>query len=392
MSLRKPPALVFDIGEAYTKCGVVGDNKPRIIFPTDLSRTSASLTLDKKPVGFGVSIASRGWSEEEWMKVLKVHFRMLYFNHMIINPSDRNVIVCENQYWPYAFKNALARVLFELGVPGVLFIPATPAPLYLTGKESGLVVELGHHETRVVPAASGFQQHLAMCMAAVGMAAVIKKARELAPSLSEEDLVELVPQGCFVRAGDDEKEGTDFVITAADGTTKTLPGKARSHAADALFGHNPEGENLAEVICECLMSIDVDARADVVNNVFVCGGTSSLPGFTPRLLQELDDVLALPKFSKLSGLKGRFTMTSTPFDPDCASFIAVSMIGGLIAKNEDSFITQEKFDDKEAWVVTCGKDPKEKSYIHPEIPDWTLPVEEEDEYYEDEEPEKFMIF
>jgi hypothetical protein len=41
------------------------------------------------------------------------------------------------------FKNALGTVLLLMGCPGVQFMLAGPLPLYMSDKDSGLVVDLG---------------------------------------------------------------------------------------------------------------------------------------------------------------------------------------------------------------------------------------------------------
>ena len=63
-----------------------------------------------------------------------------------------------SQDWlaPQQYRQALCHVLFEqLSVPSVLFVSSTEALLYTSGESTGIMVDVGDAETRVMPIYEG---------------------------------------------------------------------------------------------------------------------------------------------------------------------------------------------------------------------------------------------
>lgn len=396
--LRNAP-LVIDLGEAYTKCGLAGDHSPRLIIRTDLTRTSSSPTLKAEKVESVRFTAHR--STDEWIKPLLVHFKLIFFRHLNMTPRDHNVIVCENAYWPYAFKAAIAKTLFQLKVPAVLFLPSAAMPLYLTGKESGLVIDVGFHEARIIPVVSGFAVQHAMQTCQAGMAHVVESfVRVLeqevpgqTTALSIEDKDDVACRTCFVTATDAAESSEPCEIAGVK-----VSSAARSQPANALFGDNDEGENLAEAVLESLRNCDVDCRASIVDNLVLSGGSVQLPGFRERLLHEMGLLLSSkPRYKAMEGLKEKFRLdAATGFHPNCMTFIATSLVGSMDLELDD-FVKPEHFDQSvEKWVVSVGKNPKHRLYEMPSvIPDWTTALDRMSFQPEPEETgqeESYMIF
>jgi actin-related protein 10 len=70
--------------------------------------------------------------------------------------------------------------------------------------------------------------------------------------------------------------------------TLRIPGWVRERAAEVLFDSGDVDESsVAEVILETLLRVPVDLRRTLASSILVVGGTPMLPGFIPRLQDEL---------------------------------------------------------------------------------------------------------
>lgn len=93
--------------------------------------------------------------------------------------------------------------------------------------------------------------------------------------------------------------------------TLRIPGWVRERAAEVLFdGGDIDESSVVEIVLETLLSVPVDLRKTLASSILVVGGTSMLPGFIPRLQDELLRMLPrLPStssgFEKRSGPPAR---------------------------------------------------------------------------------------
>ncbi|KAK7033266.1 actin-related protein 10 [Favolaschia claudopus] len=70
--------------------------------------------------------------------------------------------------------------------------------------------------------------------------------------------------------------------------TLIIPGWIRERATEVLFeGGDVDESSVAEVILDSLLKVPVDLRKTMASSILVVGGTAMLPGFIPRLQQEL---------------------------------------------------------------------------------------------------------
>ncbi|GAA5936307.1 uncharacterized protein JCM15063_002775 [Sporobolomyces koalae] len=69
-----------------------------------------------------------------------------------------------------------------------------------------------------------------------------------------------------------------------------IPSWIRERAAEVLFDSTLETHDslsIQSTILECVLSLPIDLRKPMIQNIVVTGGTASLPGFIPRLRQSL---------------------------------------------------------------------------------------------------------
>ena len=119
-------------------------------------------------------------------------------------PADRPVVLVEDFLLPSHFKRALFHALFNVfEVPLVLCLPSAVCSLTLTGANTGIVVDIGHTETRVMPV---FDHHLissAFSFHVLGVQDALDNLAQLILSRREELVTSLAV------AGNDAGDGID---------------------------------------------------------------------------------------------------------------------------------------------------------------------------------------
>ena len=129
-------AVVLEIGKLYTKCGIGKESLPRCVIrnPEDL------ISLDYNS------------PTEAYFEVLRSFLNLIYFHKVQTNPKESIAIVSESLMGPRAKTEAIVRVLFEdLQVPAVCLVPEESLSLYTTGLYTGIMVDAGFQNVRVLP-------------------------------------------------------------------------------------------------------------------------------------------------------------------------------------------------------------------------------------------------
>lgn len=309
--------LILEIGEAYTKFGFATESSPRMIVPTNLKYSMSQGVLPP--------------SQKQWEEVVMKFFRFLYTERIRVNPPDRKVVVLENPFWTLAFKQAVATTLFALKVPAVRFVLGISLPIYITGNESGLIIDVGFGETRVLPVMDGFPIMSALKTSPVGMHTVHKRFLsecKQEAELSRAQTETIVLRNCFVSgAKSEESKGEAKQETVEGGGVVNVSYRARATAANTLFGDNEDSYNIARSVVDSLRACSIDSRAALVRNVVVCGGTAMLPGFRRRLLDEVDLLLASDPLVR--GLKSKLFLFDSPFPANIQQFVGASLVSSL---------------------------------------------------------------
>ena len=162
--------VVLDIGAYYTKCGFSGEGCPRAIFPTNL-RTPSGLTLP-----WYVHLGESSPELIVYSDAFETLLQSIYYVHLQVTPSNRDVIVCENLFFPNAFRRILIHILFEkFHVPSLSFLPNQLLPLIPLQKKSALIVDVGHSQVTVLPVVEGYGVLKSMVSSQCGDAKVHEK-------------------------------------------------------------------------------------------------------------------------------------------------------------------------------------------------------------------------
>lgn len=137
------PAIIIDIGHAYTKCGFAGDYGPHSIISSKISheiyRNQPIKIYDYKAlIKYLSDETSSDFSqkESEVLREILIEFLYrIYYKLLNTNSRERKVVIVESILTPSFFRKTLADVLFKnFQAVSVLFIPSHLASLYTLGK------------------------------------------------------------------------------------------------------------------------------------------------------------------------------------------------------------------------------------------------------------------
>lgn len=353
--------VVLEVGWAYSRAGFAGENAPRAVFANRFR------TPRDAPV-------------EEWAAELDEFARRLFYAVLLVNPKERRLAVLENPSTPWALKEALVAALFRHGVPHVIFLPAQHLAAVAASRRDGLVVDVGFGETRAVPLADGVEVAGAAVEVPVGMADVHARFRELAgikPARADVDVADLVARLCFARplpadsvvaeekaaaaaaaphlpdhvwgavSVREQPQPADVrVRVSAAGDEVAVPAIARSHAADALFepcGASPKEASAGEAVLEALLRCPADARSAAASGLLLVGGGSAVPGLAARLMEEVENLMALPRYAELRAYRRGIAVRRTPFPTTTAAWVGGSVVASY-PLDDRAFLSREDYE------------------------------------------------
>jgi len=317
------PTIILDIGQFSSKAGFAGEDFPSLVFATRVgkpkySNLDAQYGAHSQELYVGNEIQSVGLYKifspikngqiSDW-----VHFQNIIdyiFFDLRIDPTVVNLLFSIHPLFP---KKDIER-LFELFLEHyqcMAFYPVLDSmlTLYSGGFRTGLVVEIGDSSTRIVPIYEGYKlehsikildiggrsltRFMGKTLGKIGFSSDTSIRRELVRALKE--------KACFVSLDykEDLKRAEEYnkVFSLPDGSTIRLS-KERFHVPEALFQPslvNVEEMGLPQAILEVVDSCDLNIRPELMNNIFLSGGSSMFPNIKSRLYQELELELARKK-------------------------------------------------------------------------------------------------
>ncbi|KAG8826416.1 hypothetical protein FRC19_008983 [Serendipita sp. 401] len=208
-----------------------------------------------------------------------------------------------------------------------------------------------------------------------------------------------------------QSTATDFMIPInppppLSGTGRgsiRVPGWVRERAAEQLFeGGDVDEYSVVEVILKTLLKTPVDLRKSLISSILIVGGTAMMPGFIPRVHQEIVRTLSRPNptpsmrspkrrvydpFEPLRSLVDSVAILNNPspsaapssearnggtapaFSPLCMPWVGGSLAGALKTGGEE--ILHDKWDEGSIGdpdASFSGIVVRESTMV---LPDWT---------------------
>lgn len=359
--LGEKTAVIFDIGSVYTKCGFAGESGPRFILPTKTgqNRWLGVMKTPKEKKAFFIEF-----------------FYDLYYRNLLVNPKDRRVVIIESILGTSEFRDLIADVLYHhFEVPSTLFAPAHLVALFTLGLSSALVLDCGYKEAVVLPVLEGYTLVNSWQAGPLGSRAVYKNLEllllknsviidedhnfiplsefpDIGQLVTEDMLEDLMVRTSFVSPSARARQWKEWIysndsespveapkvaeahfiypIGGLNGSKRLqIPSQLRELGVECLFQGDNDNITLATLILRSVQTCPIDVRRLLAENIILIGGTVTIPGFSARLLEEIDLCLASAEFSNLAALKGKFRIHNPPAEPNCVAWLGGAIFGAL---------------------------------------------------------------
>ena len=321
--------IILDIGAGYTKLGIGGNLTPTLVEPSVVGIVSSrpeeeddgSCIIPRDhPLLFGDdAIKAQEMNQvscrypiddlggiADWPA-----FQMLLFYMFeklgIEDLSDYNLLIPRPHTFSKQDLDKLVGFLFdEIGVGNLTMHDQAALVLYTQGVETGVVVEAGEGQIRIIPVYKGhaipkldklfpiggraLSKYLIKLLRLRGYHLDLKDNRETARKLKE--------ALCYVAIDPEEEyqladETTVLVesFSLMNGSTISM-GRERFECSEALFKPSMldvEGPGIADLLFQVIQNADIDCRVDLYQNIILSGGSSMIPGLAERLQSRLEE-------------------------------------------------------------------------------------------------------
>ena len=355
--MQKRP-IVLDIGSNNWRCGFAGEGTPRCVIRTPLSIRHQ---LGRYVQDVDVSLKSLNSIQSE--ETLSQLIRYIFYEQLLVKPKEHRIIICEHHDVPHLFRASFVKVLFKyFGSSSIFLNSCSSFALHAAGCRSGLVIDVGYRETRVVPFAHGVPLYHASTTASVGAVSLHTYIRRLVAAewlaetsttgnrrtMQELDvhLEDLVRKACVVVQKDVDKSQINDYTYRSNGCEICVRGIHRAQASEILFGtpqsqsqqeiqnetqdktseqeknKDMEGEKKQEwgssigvelnvigmaleedsiltAIVDVLRNCESECQRHVSRSIVLTGGTADLFGFKERLLAEIETLVTEARTIKM---------------------------------------------------------------------------------------------
>ncbi|XP_053683563.1 actin-related protein 10 [Sabethes cyaneus] len=314
--LQEKPAIVLELGYAFTKLGFAGEPHPRSIIPSDLldhkAKSNGQTTPNKKLFDYA--------NETDLYDQLVEFLKIIFFKYVLVSPKERKIVIVESVLCPTQIRENLAKALFcHFDVSSIFYVPIHLVVLATLAVDTALVVDIGYKEAVVVPVYSGVQALFAWEAQPLAAEAVHERIKgDLILNGADDQLLtdyiieDIKVRTCFVTTVDrarkwrnDEKfqpcPEVDYPIKG-DETIK-IPGIIRETAFEVLFPKDNDHLNLANIILNSILKCPKDMRKALAENIVLIGGTTMVLGLAARLKAELLALLQCDQYKDKLFLK-----------------------------------------------------------------------------------------
>ena len=368
--------VVVDIGSRFVKCGYASEGYPRNIFVAPKKWHNYGAILER-------SEEFKTINYKEWCEHLGYIFRRIFYRTLQCKPQDVKVIVCEQFTSTISFRRACAYVLLnQFQVNSIHFSDSLMSSVYVTGSDTGIVIDIGYSETRIGLVISGFICSNAYFDIGTGTKNVLIYLNEVLKiefekshgvntytAISKESLEEILAQSCFCiplnKDQDQVPKGIDvFKVVDVNGNicNVKLSGDVRSSIVNEIFfptsdnsysknevdnhedenSHKrqpPSEDDLIGIFFKLLKFCPTDHRVNAIQNVLLCGGLASIPGFGFRFLQELKQVIAYfpTRYNMYKTCVDNLHITNTKVPTISIAWTGASILGSLKLRNKTMY-------------------------------------------------------
>jgi len=249
--------------------------------------------------------------------------------------------------------------------------------LFTTYATTGIVVDCGHFDTRVLPICDGVPLYLQHQFSNVGGTIINDRLRcalvetalknnpqypdiQLLQTLSDDIVEDIKIRCCYCRYTLQNNDGqfhskNDGSYPVNNSFNIVCSETVRWQVYEVLWGS--EGESIVDAIIRSLEACTVDLRPRLIQNIVLCGGTAESRGFKTRLAIEIRERLLRHK--TLNHIVDLVRFSKSNFSPFAMQWVGASLLSALdLSAIEGSVLpvyTSENFhrgDSLPDWIYT----------------------------------------
>ncbi|KAG6967037.1 hypothetical protein JG688_00006498 [Phytophthora aleatoria] len=389
-SLSDKNALVLELGARYVRYGVSGERSPRCV-----ERWQVGDMLQKP-------LSSSEWRQYLYPKLHTLCFKCVQCAFsiglitvvtntandrlLLVNPSRRRFVVCEDLLLPRVFRETLLNILFDvLNASAVTLVPSMVAVLYATANHTALVVDCGWTETRLLPVFKGVPLPYLYETVPAGSrncCKVIQRelnssrdqpmdSSEIVTPATEAMAEDIFERACFAQQKDPLPNVVDAEFHAQDNDVLQVFEEVLFLEIFALMQWNnyflvhcdegTEGTSIVDGIVQVLKKAPLDVRAAMLENLLLVGGTAMIPGLAQRVAAEVRETLRHDnEFASASTAVDRAQLVQTYFPRNMLAWVG----GSIYAATESA-------------RVSAISSKEYRSSKGTSVPDWLTVADEE---------------
>lgn len=305
--------LVIDNGTHCVKAGYAGTKTPRFLIPTVVGTAKQDVEMvgikNKAYFVGNEAIAKTNLLDlvnpVENGKITNWEFQTELWDELFTNmlhTSYKDTIVLTGikpESDPIQMTNS-AQIMFEkFGAGGFFAAQQSVLALFSSGLLTGLVMDNGEGTASIVPVYEGYTvPHAIIPTELCGgflnqhMRDIVSKKDAETASFDIEQFRFMKEELCYIPIdfqAEDQSDETFKEIRLPNGKYYSL-GKERFTCSEVLFDPSmadKEVDGIHQIMFESIMRCDIDIRKDLYKNIFLCGGTSMIPGIAERVEKEV---------------------------------------------------------------------------------------------------------
>lgn len=335
LSTEKDTWYVIDLGMSETKIGISSDN-----MPFKIVRTPADIFLSPSIFVKDYTKIYQEDSQDFRLK-LEEFLYSLFYDELIENAESAEVLILLNFFVPKMFIEAIEDILKRrLGVQTVGFIPSQFMPMYLSGFDSGIVMDFGFSQISFVPFYKGFVLKNYIYTTDKSGAALMKRMFSSVKKINDEfdfsdfdATVEtmqslmtnylMIPTKAECRVmddGDQDREAMRNKKMKFTGPKHTVYYNYLENyrVGNFLF----EGQSIVEDFMNFLLELPMHLRCLLVGNVLPSGSLCLANRFFKRFKEEFETLCNSETYKGLLGaaFKENFHFTYLSYPSPCLSW------------------------------------------------------------------------
>merc|ERR1712057_79601 len=327
MSGEEKPAVIMDNGTGMMKCGLSGDDAPKVTFAScvgypkqkamlqgsnkdyyvgEEAQQKRGILLLKYPLEHGV-ITNWDDMEKIWKHTFDNELRIVLGAEDEAEEDVAGVLLTEAPMNPKDNRERMTQIMFETFNARRFYVAIQAVlSLYASGRTTGVVVDCGDGVSHTVPIYEGYSMpHAIQRINLAGrdltewMWKILMDSKiTLTTSAEKETAKKMKEELCYVAEDFDEEmdafQDKTKKFEMPDGTSVEVHAQ-QIRCPELMFKPSLDGREmpgLHQLTDKTVKDCDLDVRKDLLGNVVMSGGTTMFPNMPERLQNEIQTLVA----------------------------------------------------------------------------------------------------